>query len=145
MKTKIYITLILLALSASFQSCKKNDDNSPSNSSGSGNNNVSTVLTAGSWRVSYFHENSSDHTNDFNGYTFTFNGNGTMTAANSSGTVNGTWRKDDSSNEIHFSIGSSLPLTDLNKGWIVTSQSAVEIIMMDDNSSHNEELRFAKI
>lgn len=142
MKTKvIQAVLSIIAIASLTVSCKK-EDNSPAVSGSS----VSTVITSGSWRVSYYHENSDDHTTDFSGYTFTFSSNGTMTAAKSSSTTNGTWEIDDSNvNEFHMSIGSSTPLNKLTHGWLIISQSSSEIHMKDDNSSHSEELHFTKI
>jgi hypothetical protein len=139
MKTKINFIIYIIITAVFTSSCKKSDDNSSGSTP-----SVSGTITTGSWRVSYYHESNSDHTSNFNGYTFTFNNNGTMAATNSSGTTNGTWNKDDSSNELHLSIGNSSPLNDLSNGWVIISNSSNEIDLKDDNSSHNEELHFTK-
>jgi len=140
-KIKFFIAAALCI--AVFASCKK-EDNSSSNNNSSNNSSVTSVMTSGSWRVSYYHEGGDDHSTDFSGYTFTFGSSGTMTAVHSSGTTTGTWSKDDSHNEIHFSIGSSAPLNELNSGWTVISATSSEMIFKDDGNS-NEELRFVKI
>jgi len=141
MKSRIYSFVILVSL-AVIVGCKKDDDTSPS-----GNNTIQTsILVSGSWKVSYFYESGSNHTSDFNDYAFAFANNGTMTASNSSGTVNGTWRiDDDGSNEFHMSLGNSSTLDKLDKGWVVISQSNSEIKLKDDDTSHTEELHFTKI
>ncbi len=141
MKNKIHlIAFAVLIIAAS--SCKK-EDNSPASTN---NSSIAGTITNGTWRISYYHESSSDHTANFNGYTFTFSSNGTMTAIHSSGNTIGTWRIDDSNvNEFHMSIGNNAPLTDLDKGWLITSQTSTEIQMKDDSGSSNEELHFVKI
>ena len=141
MKNKIHlIALAILIIAAS--SCKK-EDNSPASTTSS---SISGIITSGNWRVSYYHEGSNDHTSNFNGYTFAFSSSGTMTATDTSGMTSGTWRIDDSNvNEFHMSIGSSTPLTDLDRGWLITSQTSTEIQMKDDSGSSNEELHFTKI
>ncbi len=51
-----------------------------------------TVITAGTWRVSYFYEDEDgDETSDFNGFVFTFFTNGNATAVNGASTINGSW------------------------------------------------------
>jgi hypothetical protein len=140
MKKINYILAILLSL-ALFTSCKK-EDNGSSSSSGS-STNISSIITSGTWKVSYYHHNSDDNTADFTGYTFTFNSNGTMTAINSD-TTNGTWSKDDSHSEVHFSIGSTAPLSKLTSGWTVISATTTQMVFKDDSSS-TEEVHFTKI
>jgi hypothetical protein len=141
MKKKInQITLLIFAIATMIVSCKKDDNSTPSTPA----TNTTTIITSGSWRVSFYHESNDDHTSNYNGYTFTFNSNGTMTATNSGGTTNGTWSNDDSQNEFHISIGSSSPLSDLSNGWLIISKTSTEIDLKDDNSSHNEELHFTK-
>jgi len=143
MKNKIYLMVFLIAALATASSCKKEDNSSSSSSTSS---NVSAYITSGSWRINYYHESGDDHTSNFDGYTFTFSTSGTMSATNSGGTTSGTWEVDDSNvNEFHMSIGSTSPLLDLNHGWIITSQSAAEIHMKDDDLNHSEEVHFIKI
>jgi len=142
MKTKVIRTVLSIIVIASLTvSCKK-EDNSPSSS----NPFLSSTITSGSWRVSYYHESNDDHTTDFSGYTFTFFSNGTMTATHSSGTTNGTWQIDDrNANEFHMSLGNNMPLNKLDHGWLIISQTSSEIRMKDDNTNHSEELHFTKI
>ncbi|MEO8146343.1 MAG: hypothetical protein ABI723_01835 [Bacteroidia bacterium] len=137
MQNLFKISTVLIFLSASFfTSCKK-DDNSSTLS-------TNTIVTSGSWRVTYYHEINDDHTSDFNGYTFIFNSNGTIAATNSSGTTNGSWSSDDSNNEVHIDLGNIDPLKELSKGWLVISKTETEIKLQDDNSAHTEELHFTK-
>ena len=142
MKNKIYLIALITTL-VTVSSCKKEDNSNPDNGN---NSSIAGIITAGSWRVSSFHESGNDRTANFNGYVFTFSSSGTVTAVNSAGTTVGTWRIDDSNvNEFHISIGSTAPLSDLDRGWLITSQSTNEIQMTDDDSSHDRELHFTKI
>ncbi len=142
MKNKIYITGILLAVITILSSCKKDDDPVPATS----NSTFISAITSGSWKVNYFYESGSNHTNDFNGYVFVFNSDKTMTATVSGTTNSGTWKiDDDGSNEFHVDIGNTSPLNDINKGWLIYSQSSTNIQLKDDHASHNEELHFVKI
>lgn len=134
------ITILLLISVSFFGGCKKGDNSTSSTSA----TNTTTIITSGSWRVSFYHESNYDSTSNYNGYTFTFNSNGTMTATNSGGITNGTWSNDDSQNEFHISIGSTRPLSDLSNGWLIISKTSTEVDLKDDNTSHNEELHFTK-
>lgn len=64
------------------------DDDSGGGSGGS--TNLATVLTSGTWYISYFFDDV-DETSYFNGYNFTFNSNGTVVATRNTTTINGTW------------------------------------------------------
>ena len=140
MKKLNFLIPLLIAGTISFSSCKKDDNGA----SGTGPD-LTPVLTSGTWRVSYYHHASDDHTSNFSGYTFAFNANGTLNAVNSGSTTSGTWSQDDSHNELHLSMGNSSPLSDLNKGWLILSGSSTEIVLTDDNLTHNEEVHFTKI
>src|SRR5690349_4732505 len=135
--------LLLLAIPAvlTFSSCKKEDNNSSSVTS-----SIADIVTNGSWKVSYFHESGTDLTSNFNGYVFSFNGSGSMSAADSRGTTSGTWNVDDSNaNEFRMSVGNADPLLELNRSWLVVSQSSSEIQLTDDSVSVQRTLHFSKI
>ena len=104
----------------------------------------SGTVTSGTWKVSSFHESSEDHTAEFSNYVFIFNANGTLTATISGTTTTGSWFFDDSSNEFHIQIGTTSPLTDISKGWIIL-ESTSAVFRLGDDSSNGEELDFAAI
>ena len=126
-------SVLFIVFTALLLSCKKDDSN---------NSPIDLIVTTGTWKVSYYHENNEDKTSNFSDYTFTFGDNGTMTASNSGGTTTGTWTSDDSENEIHISLGNTEPLKDLSKGWLIISKSSTEIVLKDDDITHLEELHF---
>lgn len=129
----VQISLLILVFTTSLFSCKKDDGN---------NSPIDLIITSGTWKVSYFHENSEDKTGNYSDYTFTFGNDGSVTAVNSGGSTTGTWTSDDSENEIHISLGNTEPLKDLSKGWLIISQSSTEIVLKDDDITHLEELHF---
>lgn len=137
MKNSSYsICLIFLIAIVSFTSCKKNDSTPVIFNS--------DAVTSGTWQVTSFHESQSDHTINFNNYLFTFDANGTMTATISGTVTTGTWNFDDSGNEFHLQIGSSSPLTDISKGWIILESTSTTLRLGDD-SSNDEELVFSTL
>ncbi len=137
MKNSSYsICLIFLVAIVSFTSCTK-DDSTPVNFN-------SNAVTTGTWRITSFHENHDDHTLDFSNYLFTFDANGTLTATISGTVTTGTWDFDDSGNEFHLHIGSSSPLTDISKGWIILESTSTTLRLGDD-SSNDEELVFSTL
>jgi hypothetical protein len=142
MKTKINLLVVTIIITLIVSSCKKDDNSTPSNNN---NTTMASIITAGSWRVSYFHDGPDDHTSNFTGYSFTFSNNGTMTATNAGGTTNGTWSMDDSKNEFNITLSNADPLKDLSHGWTVISKTSTDIVLKDDNATHNEELHFTKI
>lgn len=109
--------------------------------------NVTEVITGGSWRVGHFMDSSGDETSDFVGYSFKFNENGTMTALKNGVITNGTWSRDNSSNKIIINMGpddpSNEPLGELTDDWKVSAFNNTEISLFDDSNS-SEMLVFLK-
>ena len=133
---KFLLNILFISILFSAVSCKKDD--------------VATTIfnasqvTTGTWQVTSFHEDDQDHTADLIGYTFIFNTDGTLTAELSGIQTTGTWDFDDSGNELHLNIGTTSPLSDINKGWIILESTATSLRLGDD-SSNNEELDFTKL
>jgi major membrane immunogen (membrane-anchored lipoprotein) len=132
MKTKHFVAMMLIAF-ALLTSCKKEDTLTTTN-----------IVTAGTWRVSYFNEENDDNSADFSGYTFTFEDNGTMTATKNGVTETGTWSTQDNTTEFYMTIGNSKPLTDLSSGWTIIEKTETSIKLKDDNAAKNEQVYFTK-
>jgi len=82
---------------------------------------LEAVLTTDSWYVSYFFDDE-DETDDFAGYEFTFNNNGTATASNGSNTVPGSWSITNSSSgqlKLILDFGVDDPFDELEEDWKV--------------------------
>jgi hypothetical protein len=111
--------------------------------------NTSQVVTSGSWKVTLFTDSGNNETADFNGYTFTFDTNGVLTATKNGVSKTGTWSVSSSSNKFNIDLGakvdSNKPLGELTDDWKIISSSDTEIKLQDDNSASNEFLTFTKI
>ncbi len=98
--------------------------------SGNGNGHipqdVSQVLTDGSWTVDSFMEGDTDRTVDFNAYVLTFDIDGNVIADNSTPT-NGTWNKQNGSPIIGFDFGMVPPIDQINKNWRIVSISDTNV------------------
>ena len=85
MKKIFALATVFIALGLT--SCKK-DEPSTSNITTS---NVTTTVSAGTWRVTYYWDTNRDETANFNGFNFTFGASNLVSASNSLLTINGTW------------------------------------------------------
>ena len=144
MKTlKKQTILTLLVMLAMMIGCtNKNDDSvTPDNTSG--------TINQGSWKVTYFNDSGKDETNKFNGYTFTFADNGTITATNGSITETGTWStgNDDSQVKLYITFTGMSPFDEISDDWHVIEQGS-SVIKLEDVSGGNggtDYLNFSKI
>lgn len=115
--------------------CSSDDDSS---SSADASQIVNTV-TDGTWRVTLFDEDGNDHTNDFNGYDFTFGPSNVLTATNGGTTVTGYWSvtnsssnssdDDSSGSDIDFNILFTSPanFAELSEDWHILERTATKI------------------
>ena len=128
--TKIISALAIIVATLAFQSCSR--DNASS---------INSNTTDGNWRVSLYHDNS-DETYKFNGYTFTFSSNGSITATNGSISANGTWSQGSSKFNIDFGI--TPVFSDLNDDWLIEEITSSSIRLKDDNPARDEKLQFVR-
>ena len=123
---------------------------SDDNENGGTENNLSTAQIAelkaiaedGTWTITYFFDTDKEETSDFNGYTFTFNSDGTLTATNGFNVISGTWSitdsdssDDDSSDDsdVDFNIAFSTPtdFQELSDDWDIVKYTSVRIELID--------------
>lgn len=141
-KGVFYSFLLMLSFSLISSTCSSDDD-------GGNNDNSQEIIQientaeSGDWIISSYIDSGQDETNDFNGYTFTFSANGTLTATNGTTTYTGSWSvtdsnsSDDSSNDddIDFNISFPVPDTDdfedLNDDWEIVTYSDTTISLID--------------
>ncbi|UPK68691.1 lipocalin family protein [Chitinophaga filiformis] len=102
--------------------------------------------TTGTWRVTLFTERGTNETSDFDGYTFTFDSNGSALASKNSTNRNGTWSINSSATEFNLDFGAkgdaNKPLGELTDDWKIISVTATEIKLKDDNDASDEFLTF---
>lgn len=143
MKKTFYLGVaILLSFSFMSSTCSSDDDGGSSSSSNTQQIiAVENTVESGNWRITYFFDTDSDETSDFNGYSFTFSDNGTLTATNGTNTYTGSWSvtdsssssDDDSSDDIDFNISFASPadFQELTDDWDIIEYSATRIELID--------------
>lgn len=102
-------------------------------------NNNGDQLTQGNWKVSYYNDSGKDETYKFNGYTFVFENNGSITATNGSTSQTGSWSTgtDDSQSKLYITFGNVSPFDKLTDDWHIIEQNA-STIKLEDVSGGND-------
>lgn len=124
-------SLFLLTVLLQATSCSNDDDS-----------NSSTTDYSGSWKVSYYFDNT-DETSHFTGYIFSFNNTGVLTASNGTTTANGTWSQ--TSSKLIIDFGTTPNFSDLNDDWLILEKTANSIKLKDDNPAQDDQLNFLKL
>lgn len=107
------------------------DDCDDSPSGGGGSLILSSIITDGTWYVSYFFDDT-DETSDYTGYNFTFNTSGTALAIKNTTTINGTWSNyiDSGDEKLEFSFDGTI-LDELEDDWEIIEFTATQIRLKD--------------
>jgi hypothetical protein len=118
MKPMNRLTPIIILFSCLFPisySCKKFIEQQEQNA-------IVDLVTNGQWRVTGYLDHQTDTlTNNFAGYSFQFNENGTVYGVKSGQQTNGTWSADVPSKSITSNFPSAVyPITLLNHTWTIT-------------------------
>jgi hypothetical protein len=113
--------------------CSSDDDSSSSSDTSS----IINTVSGGTWRVTLFDEDGSNHTDDFTNYDFTFGSSNVLTATNGSTTVTGFWSvtNDDSGDDdnpgsdIDFNILFTSPdnFAELSEDWHILERTSTKI------------------
>jgi hypothetical protein len=106
------------------------DDNN--SGGGSGNPTFISVITSGNWYISYYYEDDEDETINFNGYSFTFNTNGTVLAIKNAVTTNGTWStlEDNGINKLDLNFDED-DLDGIEEDWKIIEFTNTQIRLKD--------------
>jgi len=132
--------LLLLSFSLMSGMCSSDDDNSGSNNNAAEIIAIENTVETGNWTITYFYDTDSDETSDYNGYTFIFASDGTLTASNGTNTYTGSWSVTDSSSsssssddDIDFNIAFSAPadFQELSDDWDIITHSSTKIELID--------------
>ncbi len=125
------MAIMMALLVTGFTSCSKD------NTTSAGTNGIGTVtsttIVQGNWKVTYFSDNGTDRTADFNGFKFSFIAGGTVAASNTLLAVNGTWSSygDDSQEKLVLPFPNSLSFAKLNNDWHIVEKTAIKLRMED--------------
>lgn len=147
MKNLIKNSMLALMVSIGLMACSKDESTTQNTDNGTSADRVITTAQSGSWRITYFFDTDTEETDNFAGYVFNFNTDGTLVATKGTTTVNGTWSViDDSSNSssdddgnstddddfnILFNVPVSSDFDDLNDDWDIISVTANKIELID--------------
>jgi len=156
MKKNFLIFSMAIVTAFSFTACKSDDD-SNNDQQNVEVQQVTNTAESGDWRITYFFDSDHEETDHFNGYTFTFNQDGSLVAVNGNTTVTGTWSvTDDSSNDddgnsgdIDFNIFFASPadFEDLSDDWdiVSVSNSKIELTDVSGGNGGTDFLTFEKL
>lgn len=138
MKNNIKFTINAIILSAVllFLSTRCGDDESISTNTSAA---IRKIVETGTWRVAFFWDTDQDETNNFNGYDFSFEDDGTLVASSSANTYSGIWSvmdsnsNDDSLDDVDFNIlfTSSGQFDELSDDWEILEKSPTVIRLVD--------------
>jgi mannosyltransferase OCH1-like enzyme len=152
------ITKIILAFfiyTGLAMSCDKDDDNTQQQETTA--QQTQNTAQSGSWKITYFFDSDQNETNHFNGFTFTFNENGSLVGVNGSTTITGTWSVTDSnssdddggSSDVDFNIFFASPpdFEELSDDWDIISvtNSKIELTDVSGGNGGTDFLTFEKI
>jgi hypothetical protein len=155
---KLHLLLVLIFTAFLLTACEEDDDDDDtprtSNQSAVIKAEVTANLQNGNWRVFKMIDSGQNETQDFNGYIFTFQSNGVVSAVKNNTTYNGNWNitdsdsNDDSQDDLDFNLNFSQPpsFSDLNDDWDFISQSASKIELIDISGGNGgvDSLTFVK-
>ncbi len=115
---------------------------------GTGNPTFAQVLTTGTWYVSYFDEEGTIETSDYNGYNFTFFGNSNIEVTKNSITTLGTWSTyiDSGYNKIEFTFVNP-DLENFEEDWIILEYTTTVIRLkhVSGGNGGTDYLNFTKL
>jgi hypothetical protein len=125
---KLLLPLVVLLI-VGISSCSEDDSNP------SVRDDVVNTVSAGSWRITYFFDTDKEETDNFSGYSFTFNPGNVLTASNGANTYTGTWSitssssYDDSMDDLDFNIAFAAPedFEELSEDWEILSRTETKI------------------
>jgi hypothetical protein len=133
MRTQGIFTLFIVA-AAVFSGCRKEGS-------------AIIAVDNGRWKVTKFSENGEDQTNRLAGYALSFKEDYSAAAANSNGTVNGSWSCGKRNNHMTFGIRFSPdPLNRISKDWDVLDQCGNRTLILGNGSgSETDRLTLEKM
>ncbi len=158
MKMRNLIALATICTTFLFVSCDKDDSNSDDNGNNSADQ-VTMIAQQGTWRITNYNDSGQDETNDFAGYSFSFNEDGSLVATNGTNTLTGTWSVDDSNDSsdddggtddddfnIFFPVPEDNDFEDLNDDWDIVSvtNNRIELFDVSGGDGSTDRLTFEK-
>ena len=139
MKNSFLLFSIKAAVILYFAACTSIDHYTVSKS-------ATPVVTKGVWKINFFMDADNDQTNDFEGYTFTFNESGIVKASKNGVDIDGNWFEDDIAKRITIDLGASDPsLAKLNTKWSIRDVSNAQVELQDNGSTATGKLNITTL
>ncbi len=132
----------LAILSTVASSCDGGDDENTVTPPGS------IILQEGKWSITYYFDKTKEETYHFDGYTFEFGTNGSLTAVKGTDSVLGKWlmTTSNSPDEITIDFGASNPFDELNEDWKVEEKTSLNVRLSHESGSGGiEKVTFTRI
>jgi hypothetical protein len=138
-------TLIIFLLSLMVFACEDSATNESQNM-------VTSIVTSGTWRITYYYDTDKEETTTFTGFNFTFAT--ALTATKGSTTHTGTWSisdtnsNDDTMDDLHFNIAFTAPpdFEDLSDDWDIleVTDTRIKLIDLSGGNGGTDYLTFEK-
>ena len=118
---------------------------------------IETHVLEGEWIVSSYVDSGTDETSQFSEFTFTFTGDGVISASSELDMLTGAWmiEEDDKSTEdpmddtvdftLFFGVPDTDPFDNLNEDWDVVSYTSTQITLQDMDEGNSDILIFSRI
>ena len=122
-----------------FASCSSDDDSVSDNNTQGPNANIETTIP-GDYVITTFTVDGEDRSNDYNGFTFTYDGDGNVTAQNDILAEVGTWTYATTTTDgelmenLELFFNNQEPFTDLSREWDIDAAISTTIRLSGFNS-----------
>jgi len=141
------IALLIMGL---IFSCSKDETKVEEEITAADMSEIKAAVESGDWKITNYTDDDIDETNNYVGYSFTFNSDGTLGATDGNTSVSGAWSMTTSDvDELDFNIFFTTPdiFEVLADDWEIKkySGSKIELIDISDEDSSIESLTFEKI
>ena len=143
------MAIALLSMGLIF-SCSKDETKVEEEITAADMSEIKAAVESGDWKITNYTDDDIDETNNYVGYSFTFNSDGTLGATDGNTSVSGAWSMTTSDvDELDFNIFFTTPdiFEVLADDWEIKkySGSKIELIDISDEDSSIESLTFEKI
>jgi len=113
---------------------------------------VTASLTTGTWMISSFTQKTEDKTSKFDGFTFIFSADGSVTATISGTETKGTWHftpavtyyGSTSKSAVALNLGAATPLSQLTKTWNFVSATSTLLKVDSPELAEDEHVQFSR-
>ncbi len=133
-----------------FISCSKDETKVKEDITAADMSEIKAAVESGDWKITNYTDDDIDETNNYVGYSFSFNSDGTLGATDGNTSVSGAWSMTTSDpDELDFNIFFTTPdiFEVLADDWEIKkySGSKIELIDISDEDSSIDSLTFEKI